>query len=331
MSISKIITGITTLMLLSFCVYSIFVPDEMVETSLLAHANLSMDDEASNAQIEKTKKQMSVDNIDLNSRMKSSKSDTIDSETVRENLLTQINEWEMQRGYHLNDSIVAYFDQVNFIEHEYFSYSKSELEGLAGTGDSAAQVIYAVKYYEDAPEEAIHWLKEASINSEFTSSLNMIGMHYMSSALEKDASSPMGNMYRVDTESKNYIEGAAWHRVAMLRNDPTGEQILLDTDYAEFSDVQKQIVEERALSILENLNSQRSARGLDDYEDGVLLKVMKGKFVQLAHSDNQENTNGDDLEGEENYDSYDVIELAFDDDRLLNALKREPSPTEDEI
>ena len=195
--------------------------------------------------------------------------------------------------------------------------------------DPEAQIIFAVKYYAEDPAAATHWLKEVSITSSYTSSLGMIATHYINHALEEnstpqtlednDIPQAAANSYFVNTKSEAFMEGAAWFRAAMLRDDPVAEMSLMDTDYADLPEEQRQIIDIRAQQIVAELNEERLRRGYPDH-DIAEMPLAKARHYLERYQEiigtTINNTQTYFLANADQFNSVDVLELAFDTHRL---------------
>ena len=223
-----------------------------------------------------------------------------------------LKEWQRQHGYHLEKSIRAFFEKDYYNGHQYFTFSQHDLSSLAESGDPDAQILYAVKYYNQEPEVAVAWLKEAAIGSNYTSSHNMLGMHYMNQALEKDEESSMENSYMLDPENDAFVEGLAWYKAAALQGDPIAEMNLMDTYYVEMDTEYQQSIEVRAKEILAELQHERIQRG------------YPAENTQQANVISTKTLTGSQELASNFTESIDLLELAFDIDRFEQGISEQP-------
>lgn len=186
-------------------------------------------------------------------------------------------DWARAHGYHLNAAIDAEFTEDANASHPYAGLSEAELHALAETDDPDAQVIYGARLRKLNPDAALVWLEKASVNSNYTNSINMIGELRMASAY----ATANANSSTIE-QTEAYNEALAWHMVAAQRNDYQAKAYLEDQyKFSQLPQEQQQHITELAAQRAQSLETQHLNKGYAPYSNPALPAAVEQKIATL--------------------------------------------------
>lgn len=198
--------------------------------------------------------------------------------------------WNQQRGYHLEDSLLdsaAGVAQSN--SHPHVALDIAELTKLAHSGDVDAQVFLAARIAREAPDQAMHWLEEAAIHSNYTAPLIMMSNLRLIQAQAQAGSQPPQSKPMFD-------EAMAWRVVAATRHDYYAQALLDEKGEAlgDLDPAQQQRIRNQAAKLRADLDAKRLAAGHSAYNDTRLPPPAEALLTQARQLNQQLEDLGDD-------------------------------------
>ncbi len=177
----------------------------------------------------------------------------------------RLAKWGLTRGYPQLD------DQGNpMLDQPYEQYDNETLKAFADGDDMWAQQFLAERLARSEPAEAIEWYRRAAINGSVHAMTEMARL-YRDLAFAKKGT-PMGDKASGISELQDgpdsmAVTGYAWAAVAEQAGwDPLRGGMTAGFVGAKLSPTQKEEACEFASTLLNGLTSERSERGLGDYD-----------------------------------------------------------------
>lgn len=184
------------------------------------------------------------------------------------NLEARWRDWARERGYPIVDASGArYYDQP------YDQYDNLTLEGLAQNGDMWAAQILAGRIAKENPAEAIELYRQAAVDGSVYAMNEMAGLYNRIADKRREVDFKSGDMaleqvYAMrDAPVSPEVSGYAWTVVAgMAGSEPMFGDVNASQLERRMTDEQVEEACSLAQGIFDDLQSQRSARGLGDFD-----------------------------------------------------------------